>query len=134
MEMKFTAGMYYPIEDVRNIRNELDNIYNGLFQNKSGITRNITEPELPKVSPHWPGVGRYIGMVNDEKPVLFTYEGFNHYDYWDKQPWQKNRIYGDEIELKNNPYSNLKCVKFDIKHLDESIYRMEKFIQKENKT
>lgn len=67
------------------------------FQNKSAITRNITEPDLPKVSPHWPGIGRYVGVVDDEKPVLFQYEGFNCFDYWDRQPWQKNRIYGDEL-------------------------------------
>lgn len=56
--------------------------------------------DLPKVSPHWPGVGKYIGVVDDEKPVLFTHEEFNKFDYWDKQLWQKNRVYSDEIPIK----------------------------------
>lgn len=74
-----------------------EEIWNELF-------KNSYRQELPKVSPHWPGVGKYIGTVDDEKPVLFLHEGFNSYDYWDKQPWQKNRVYNDEIPFRKMVY------------------------------
>lgn len=70
------------------------------YENKSGIMRNFTDDEPPAISPHWPGVGRYVGVVDDEKPILFdTGEDFNCFDYYDKKDWQKRRIYSDEVPM-----------------------------------
>lgn len=45
--------------------------------NKSAITRNITEYELPKVSPHWPSKGKYLGFIVDKSAGHFH----NGYDF-----------------------------------------------------
>lgn len=61
---------------------------------------------IKEVSPHWPGIGKYIGMVDDEKNILFNLgENFSCFDYYDKQSWQNCRVYGDEIPLATNRIS-----------------------------
>lgn len=55
--------------------------------NKSAITLNL-EP-LPNVSAHWPGVGKYLGIVRDDWHIEAD------------SPWQKRRIYQDELDKFN---------------------------------
>lgn len=68
------------------------------------------EVELPK-SPHWPGVGRYVGSVDDihyKDSMLELQLGI--FDEWN---WQINRVYQDEIDVLNKGIGlNLKDWKF----------------------
>ena len=47
-------------------------------------------------SPHWPGVGRYVGIVSD----IITYPWIMT-DNEDRQPWQSRRVYQDELDQYN---------------------------------
>lgn len=102
-------GQIFPVDYIKEFCESLARDHDLLEKEMESINLSdiYKESELPKISPHWPGVGRYIGVVDDDKPVLFTHKGFNCFDYWDKQPWQKNRVYNDEILLKPTiDYSN----------------------------
>lgn len=66
-----------------------------------------------EVSPHWPGIGKYIGVIDDEKEILMqTGSDFSCFDYYDRQSWQKNRIYGDEISLATNRIALVNNLKY----------------------
>lgn len=80
--------------------------------------------ELSDKSPHEPRISKYIGLVDDEKPILFAHEGFNCFDYWDRQPWQKIRVYGDE--LPRFKYSNTDVLPFSLMIMEEWAKRIEK--------
>lgn len=66
-----------------------------------GAPGRACEP-LPLVSPHWPGVGRYIGVVDNDSPVYLNgIQGSNIFDYYDRFPWQVRRVYQDELNAMN---------------------------------
>lgn len=83
-------------------------------------------------SSHWPGIGKYVGTVDDEKPILFnTGKDFNKFEYYDKSVWQKRRIYLDEVPGKYS-YSNKIITPFDSSLIDEWIERTKSFIEDES--
>ena len=55
--------------------------------------------KLPDKSPHWPGIGRFIGYVNDIKYSVQTPLRDKFY-FWDNYSWQERRVYSDEIPMK----------------------------------
>lgn len=68
------------------------------FENKSAIILNL---ELPSVSPHWPGVGKYVGFVDDNYYKTITPRMVDEYGPCFEHPWAKKRIYQDELDKFN---------------------------------
>jgi hypothetical protein len=90
----------------------------------------ISECLLTDKSPHWPGIGRYVGSVDDEKPILFdTGYDFSKFDYYDTKPWQSRRVYMDEVPNKKD-YSNLETSSLSINILERWAETTAKMIRK----
>lgn len=82
------------------------------YKNKSGIMRNfeVAPSQDPLVvSPHWPGVGRYLGLLVDNKkrPGFLAFWPPNQ-DVEYRSESQNRRVYGDEIELDTKRIFNKK--------------------------
>lgn len=93
-------------------KNEIDG-YHLIHQDKIKENESLISP-FPKVSPHWPGVGEYIGIVEDEQPILFVtnhLKEFNIFDYYDNFDFQKRRVYQDELDALNFPKYYGKSIK-----------------------
>lgn len=81
--------------------------------NLSGIMRNFelnkevkigdvvySKDIVREISPHWPGIGKYVGSVQD-----FFYSPDRHH-------WQKRRVYQDELDYSNNLRDNFGKFKY----------------------
>lgn len=70
---------------------------------------------------HWPNIGRYIGIVDDEMPIYFITQKDNIFDYYDKYSYQRRRVYADELKAMSDAYSK--------ENLNEAIKSMEEFLK-----
>lgn len=71
------------------------------FENKSGIMRCVRGEIIPEFSPHWPGIGTYIGMISTDQGGPKYKICNSSWIYNDTQDYQLNRVYQDELNYFN---------------------------------
>lgn len=52
-------------------------------------------------SPHWPGVGKYVGKIDDF--MIKAWWVLKQPGRLDTKPWHLRRVYQDELDRYNNP-------------------------------